>query len=72
MKQNLRGLDINILKEMYEKEAMVLKTALLNGASWDEVRDQRRKVTEISIALHKLRFDSNNPAESSSRSSSMG
>jgi hypothetical protein len=69
MTQNLGGLDINILKQMYEKEAMVLKSALLNGASWEEVRDQRRKVTELSIALHKLRFNSNNPAESSSRGS---
>ena len=67
MDKNLCGLDLNILKTMYEKEATVLKNALLNGASWEEVKDQRRKVTELAIAMHKLRYRTGNPAESSSR-----
>jgi len=67
MERKLWGLDLNILKNMYDREAASLKTALLNGASWDEVKDQRRKVTELSIAIHKLRYRSGNPAESSSR-----
>lgn len=67
MEKNLCGLDLNILKSMYEKEASVLKNSLLNGASWEEVKEQRRKVTEISIAIHKLRYRSGNPAESSFR-----
>jgi hypothetical protein len=67
MQKNLWALDLNILKMMYEKEAMSLKNALLSGSSWEDVRDQRRKVTEISIAIHKLRHNSNNPAETSSR-----
>jgi hypothetical protein len=67
MDKNLWGLDLKILKTMYDKEAAILKNSLLNGASWDEVKDQRRKVTEISIAMHKLRYRSGNPAESSSR-----
>ena len=69
MDKNLCGLDLNILKTMYDKEAGVLKNALLNGASWDEVKELRRKVTEISIAIHKQRYRSGNPAESSSRDS---
>lgn len=67
MDKNLCGLDVNLVKTIYEKEAITLKNALLNGASWEEVKDQRRKVTELAIALHKLRHSSGNPAESSSR-----
>ncbi|MGZ5189868.1 MAG: hypothetical protein ACXWCZ_02550 [Flavisolibacter sp.] len=69
MDKNLCGLDLNLLKSMYEKEATVLKNSLLNGASWEEVKDQRRRVTEISIAIHKLRYRNGNPAESSFRDS---
>ena len=70
MEKNLWGLDLNILKAMYDKEATILKNSLLSGASWEEVKDQRRKVTELAIAMHKLRFRSGNPAESSSRQDS--
>ena len=64
---NLCSYDLPILKVMYEKEAEVLQKALLSGATWDEVREQRKKVTDLAIAMHKKRFASTNPAESSSR-----
>ena len=70
MEKNLWGLDLNMLKIMYDNEASILKNALLNGASWEEVKDQRRKVTELAIAVHKLRYRSGNPAETSSREDS--
>ena len=68
MDANLCSYDLPILKLMYEKEAEQLQKSLLNGASWDEVREQRKKVTDLAIALHKKRFAASNPAESSSRS----
>jgi hypothetical protein len=69
MNLDLSGLDLDTLKAMYEKEEMNLKTKLLNGALWEEVKEQRKTVTELSIALHRKKFQSIqalNPAEHSS------
>ena len=67
MDMKLCSYDLPVLKVMYEQEAEVLQRALLNGATWEEVREQRKKVTDLAIAMHKKRFASTNPAESSSR-----
>jgi hypothetical protein len=68
MKMNWSELDLDALKDAYEKESSKLKAALLNGTSWEELRDQRQKVTELAIALHKKINTSANPAESTDRS----
>lgn len=65
---NWSELDLDALKDAYEKESSKLKAALLNGTSWEELRDQRQKVTELAIALHKKINTSANPAESTDRS----
>lgn len=65
---NWGELSTDALRELYEKESTDLKKALLNGSTWDEVKDQRRKVTELAIALHKKINTSDNPAESVDRS----
>lgn len=70
MNSNWDELDAESLKKMYNAESAKLKDALLNGSSWEETRDQRRKVTELSIALHKKMHSSENPAESPGRSES--
>lgn len=41
------------LNTLHKRETEGLRTMLLNGASWEEVREQVRRVTELSIALHK-------------------
>lgn len=58
-------LDLNSLSLLYEKETEELKHALLNGTPWEETKEQRFRITEISIALHqKLQFTHGaNPAE---------
>ena len=56
------------LKNNYEKELANLKALLLGGSSWDDMKDQRKKVTELAIALHKKMNTSGNPAESTDRS----
>lgn len=61
-------LDADTLKTMYEQESSKLKASLLSGTSWDDLKDQRLKVTELSIALHKKTHASGNPAESVDRS----
>ncbi|HEU4473114.1 MAG TPA: hypothetical protein VFR58_18610 [Flavisolibacter sp.] len=71
MDSNLCRLDLDTLKTMYEQEASVLKTALLSGASWEELHEQRQMVTELAIALHqKKQSVGAHPAETRSRSDS--
>lgn len=64
------GLDLNTLKIMYEREAAELERALLRGVSWDDLREQRKNVTELAIALHQKRFSSMHPAGSALRTDS--
>jgi hypothetical protein len=71
MERNLNSLDLATLKALYEKEAEELSSALLNGCTWDETRDKRKNVTEISIALHQKRFPQNpHPAGNLGRNNS--
>jgi len=64
MENNYAGLDIEALKNLYEKESGVLHTKLLEGTPWTELKEQRKKVTKLAITLHK-RISNANPAESS-------
>ena len=68
MNQDLSDYNIDSLKALYEKENEVLKSRLLNGELWEEVKEQQQKVTELSIALHKKlqALKGVNPAEFSS------
>lgn len=68
MEMNWSDLDTDALRDAYEKESAKLKASLLNGTSWEEMKDQRKKVTELAIALHKKINTSGNPAESLDRS----
>lgn len=56
-------LDVNVLRILYEKESAALKASLIKGTLWDDLKEQRQKVTELSIALHKKIHSSKNPAE---------
>jgi hypothetical protein len=68
MEMRWNELDVDTLRTMYERESYALKSALLKGTLWHELKDQRQKVTELSIALHKKIHSSSNPAESTDRS----
>jgi len=68
MEMKWNEFDADALKTMYDQESSALKTALLKGTSWEDLKDQRLKVTELSIALHKKIHSSGNPAESVDRS----
>lgn len=68
METRWNELDLDTLKTMYEQESSNLKAALLQGTSWNDLKDQRLKVTELSIALHKKIHATGNPAESADRS----
>jgi hypothetical protein len=68
MHQDFSGLDPETLKTMYLKEEKELRSRLLNGALWHDLREQRKKLTELSIALHRKNQSTEgmNPAEHSS------
>ena len=68
MDMNWGEMDVEALREIYDKESAKLKTSLLSGSSWDDMKDQRKTVTELAIALHKKMHTSSNPAESVDRS----
>ena len=55
--------DLDSLKALYKRENEELKSKLLNGALWEEVKDQRLRVTELSIALANKLQSTDNPAE---------
>jgi hypothetical protein len=51
MKRDWDNLDINQLQHLYKQNAEQLEYRLLRGASWQEVNDQRRDVTELAIEI---------------------
>jgi hypothetical protein len=67
MNPELENLDLHTLKSKYDKEVELLNTQLLKGAEWTAVADQRKKVTDLAIAVHrKIASTKLNPAEHSS------
>jgi hypothetical protein len=70
MERNAQGLDPSIIKILYDKEVARLHAHLLSGASWEETAEQRRLVTELSIALGRSASSPStegNPAERQGR-----
>ena len=68
MEINLKGLGVEELRNLFSKTERELQTALLNGASWEEVKSKRNLVTEIAIELHKKKFPSSgSPADTAFR-----
>ena len=67
MERNQCSFELEALKKLYEAEAEKLTVSLLNGATWEEVKDQRKLVTDLAIAVHKKKHSSSNPAETSMR-----
>jgi hypothetical protein len=68
MNFNLSDYDVDSLRTLYERENENLKTQLLNGAQWEDVKELRFRITELSIALsRKIKsIQGANPAESTS------
>lgn len=50
---DLSTLDLKTLRALHDGEARELERKLLGGATWQEVRNQQKKLTELSAALHK-------------------
>ena len=55
MQTNWESLDINQLQHLYQVCSRDLEYKLLHGASWQEVNETRRDVTELAITIyHRL------------------
>jgi hypothetical protein len=68
MNREFFGLDLDTLQALYQEENNRLQEALLAGAPWDSVREQKIKVTELAITIHKKKYPLYfNPAEFSTR-----
>jgi hypothetical protein len=65
MRHNFSELNLESLKALYDKENERLQTRLLSGALWEEVKEERHTITELSIALHRklTELHALNPAE---------
>lgn len=64
MKTNFSNLDYTILERLYQTKSRELEKALLSGSAWDEVKIQRKQLSEISIAMHhKLQHLNSSPAD---------
>ena len=66
MKKDWKHLDAASLKTLYERELQALHAALLSGAAWEDVQDQRHLLVELSKHLSKVAVGSN-PAEHPNR-----
>jgi len=54
MQPDITSKDLPALLTLYNQEIDILKDKLLNGESWENLRNQRRNITELAIAIHKL------------------
>ena len=69
VKKELWHLDIERLKILYREEEKQLETKLLNGASWEEVIEERKRMGELYTLIYKKSNPEQfgNPAENASR-----
>lgn len=68
MERSLSDLDLDELKSMFESESNLLHQQLLNGAQWAEVKEQKKKVTAISVLIHKKEKSANTNFEKKTES----
>ena len=52
MEKDYQLFDLPVLRSMLAREEREFSRALLRGASWTDVQDQKRRITELSIAIH--------------------
>ena len=65
MHPDFQNADLHELLQSYNQEVKILKFKLLGGESWENLREHKRNVTELAIAIHKKRFPrtSGDPAD---------
>ena len=64
MDRDFYQMDLDKLQAIYQNEVNYLKTELLKGSTWESMKEQKNKVTELAIIIHKKRYPLHfNPAE---------
>jgi hypothetical protein len=53
MQHYIRGKDYRTLLTLYNHEVSTLQEKLLSGEPWEHVKNERRNITELAIALHR-------------------
>ncbi len=53
METDYSDYDLASLKALYEREARNLRNKLLNGNTWEDVQEERRRMTKIASVLYK-------------------
>jgi hypothetical protein len=53
MQPHIRGKDYQTLLTLYNHEVSILQEKLLSGASWEDLKNERRNITELAMALHR-------------------
>ena len=69
MKKDLWHIDLETLKSLYKEEERQLEARLLDGASWEEVTEERHRLGELYTIIYKRSNPGHfgNPAENASR-----
>ncbi|WP_345253550.1 hypothetical protein [Flaviaesturariibacter amylovorans] len=55
MEKNLSTLSLQQLQELYHEESRLLRNALLEGRSWEEVQEHRHHLIDIEAAMHRTK-----------------
>lgn len=63
MEKEVWNLDLKSLKELHDQKQQDFTAALLSGADWKDLQEERKQVTELSIALYRRMQSEENPAE---------
>jgi hypothetical protein len=53
MQHDIRGKDYETLLTLYNHEVSTLQEKLLSGEPWEDLKDERRNITELAMALHR-------------------
>jgi hypothetical protein len=67
MDKRVTELDVTTLERLYKKEIELLNRSLLSGVSWEALADQRWRVTQLAVILHKKLATNSDPSSSNTR-----
>jgi len=64
MNREFFKLDLEELQSLYQKETKLLHAELIAGTSWENLTEQKIRVTELAITIHRKKYPLYfNPAE---------
>ena len=67
MEKEVTDLNLANLEKLYKNEIELLNRSLLSGVSWESLTDQRWRVTQLAIILHKKLSSNSDPSSLNTR-----